>query len=140
MKSKIIILITGLLLTTFVKAQELHLYGGQSHNVYLGCLTCSDIDSDSIWNDIGDYGSNISNNSIWNDIGDYGSDISDYSPWNDIASYPPVIVDKNGNFYGYLTVSELKSDRANFGLALTLYKYHNLIKDDVSKWYSEIFE
>ncbi len=119
--------------------QELHLYGGDNHDVYLGCLTCSDIDSDSIWNDIGTYGSNINSKSIWNNIGTYGSDMNDYSPWNSSGSNPPVVVDKQGNFYGYFTVNTSKSKRAEFKLALTIYKYHDVIKDDVRKWYSKLF-
>lgn len=74
--------------------KTLHLYGGQNQDVYLGCLNYNDIDRNSIWNDIGTYGSNISSKSIWNDIGTYGSDISNYSPFNSIASYPPAIVEK----------------------------------------------
>ena len=48
--------------------------------------------------------------------------------------------DKEGNFYGYFTVNEYKAKRADFGLALTIYKYYDLIRDDVSKWYDKIFE
>lgn len=129
-----------LLIGNSIFAQTLHLYGGDNHDVYLGCLNCSDIDSKSIWNDIGTYGSDISSNSIWNDIGTYGSDISSYSPWNDIGSNPPVVVDKNGNFYGYLTTNDIKSNRAEFELALILYEYYEQIIDDVDGWYERIFE
>ena len=126
--------------THFLFAQKtLHIYGGEDHDVYLGCLNCSNIDQNSVWNDIGQYGSNISSISIWNDIGTYGSDVSSYSPWNELASYPPVIVDKDGGFYGYFTVNEYKPKRATFSLVMTLYKYHDLIKDDVEKWYDKIF-
>lgn len=118
----------------------MNIYGGENHDVYLGCLNCSDSDQNSIWNDIGTYGSNISSKSIWNDIGTYGSDISSYTPWNDISNYPPVIVDKDGGFYGYFTTNEIKDKRADFNLVLTLYKYHDLIKDDVSKWYNKLFK
>ena len=119
--------------------KTLQIFGGEDHNIYLGCINCSDIDGNSVWNDIGEYGSNISSTSIWNDIGEYGSDISSYSPWNELATYPPVIVDKEGNFYGYFTVNESKGRRAEFDLVLTMYKYHDLIKDDVGKWYNKIF-
>ncbi|NYH20091.1 hypothetical protein [Paraburkholderia bryophila] len=88
---------------------KLMLFGGTSHDVYLGCLNCSDVAPDSVHNDIGQYGSDISPQSIFNDIGQYGSDISSESPCNDIASDPPVIVDQNGGFYGYLTLNETLS-------------------------------
>jgi len=133
----LIILLIG---TNCFGQKAMHIYGGQNHDIYLGCLNCNDIDANSIWNDIGRYGSNISATSIWNDISVYGSDISSYSPWNDIANNPPVIVDKDGDFYGYLTINDIKPKRAEFTLALTLYKYHNLIKDNVSEWYSKLFK
>jgi hypothetical protein len=124
-----------------VNAQKtLHLYGGSSHDVYLGCLNCSDIDPNSIWNEIGRYGSNISFYSIWNSISNYGSSISSYSPWNSLATYPPVIVDKDAGFYGYLTLNEFNMKRADFKLVLILYKYYEDIRDDVRKWYSKIFD
>lgn len=122
-----------------IAQKTLHIYGGQNHDVYLGCLNCNDIDANSIWNEIGKYGNNISSTSIWNDISKYGSDISSYSPWNDIASNPPVILDKDGGFYGYFTTNDIKSKRAEFTLVMTLYKYHDLIKDNVSKWYTKLF-
>ena len=90
---------------------KLMLYGGRGHKAYLGCLNCSDIATDSIHNDIGKYGSSIGRNSIWNSIGRYGSEISQYSPWNELAQYPPVIVDQNGNFYGYFTINKLHPRR-----------------------------
>lgn len=120
-------------------SQELHLYGGDNNNKYLGCLTCNEYNSDSIWNEFGTYGSPFNLMSIWNEFGIYGSPFSIYSPWNDFSINPPVIVDKLGNFYGYLSTNEFKDKRATFDLALFLYKYHDLIKKDISKWYNEIF-
>src|SRR5687767_7952544 len=114
---KILIILTFLLPAISSFGQKaLHIYGGENHDIYLGCLNCNDIDSNSIWNTIGKYGSNISSTSIWNDISKYGSDISSYSPWNDMARNPPVIVDKDGAFYGYFTKNEVKSKRAEFEL------------------------
>jgi len=89
-----------------VQAQvKLMLFGGVRHDVYLGCLNCSDVASDSVDNEIGQYGSDISPQSIFNE-GQYGSGISPESPCNDIASNPPVIVDQNGGLYGYLTLND----------------------------------
>ena len=132
--------LTTLFFAQIVLGQKtLQLYGGQNQDVYLGCLNCNDVDRNSIWNDIGTYGSNISDKSIWNDIGTYGSDISNYSPFNSIASYPPAILDNDGNFYGYMTANDIKSKRAEFQLALTICKYYKDIQKDVSGWYKKLF-
>jgi len=84
---------------------QTHVVRGVRHDVYLGCLNCSDVASDSVDNEIGQYGSDISPQSIFNE-GQYGSGISPESPCNDIASNPPVIVDQNGGLYGYLTLND----------------------------------
>jgi hypothetical protein len=123
-----------------VQAQTLHIYGGQSHDVYLGCLNCNNFDKNSIWNEYGKYGSSYNSNSIWNEYGKFGNEYNAYSPWNSYSSTPPVIVDLNGNFYGYFTVNKSNYKRANFQLALTIYEYHEFIRKDVSKWYDKIFE
>lgn len=70
---------------------------------YLGSLT-NKLNSNSIFNEIGTYGSVNSSNSIWNNIGTFGSKISSYSPFNNISSTPPMIV-KDGEIIGYLTVN-----------------------------------
>ena len=97
-------------------SQTLYIYGGEDHDVFLGKLNASKYDSKSIWNEYGTYGSEYNTNSIWNEYGTYGSAYSSYSPFNSYASYPPVIVDEEGNFYGYFTVNKYKSKRANFDL------------------------
>jgi hypothetical protein len=121
-------------------SQTLHIYGGQNHKEYLGCLNCNNYDTNSIWNEYGTYGSIYNIKSIWNEYGIYGSEYSSFSPWNYYGAIPPVVVDKEGQFYGYLTVNDGHIKVAKFSLALTLYEYHDLIKDDVSKWYNKIFE
>jgi hypothetical protein len=141
MKKLVLIITFGIFFSpigTF--AQTLFLYGGDNHNVYLGCLNCNSYDANSIWNEYGTYGSSYNQQSIWNEYGTYGSEYNAYSPWNEYSNDPPVVVDKEGNFYGYLTMNEYKTKRAEFELALILYKYHDLIKNDVSKWYNKIFE
>ena len=81
-----------------------HLYSNDG-KVYLGKLVTNEFDSDSIWNEYGDYGSEYKQNSIWNEFGTYGSEFSQESAFNDFASNPPQIVDNNGNFFGYLTTN-----------------------------------
>jgi len=140
MKKIFFLTLLFLTITTIASSQTLHLYGGKNHDVYLGCLNCDKYNSNSIWNAYGTYGSKYNSNSIWNAYGTYGSKYNSYSPWNAYSSDPPVVVDKEGNFYGYFTVNAYKDKRADFGLALTIYKYYDLIMDDVSKWYDKIFE
>jgi len=67
-------------LSTIVQAQTLHLYGGKSHDVYLGCLNCNNYNSESIWNAYGTHGSKYNTNSIWNVYGSYGGKFGMYSP------------------------------------------------------------
>ena len=139
MRKFCLIIVAAILFTFQGKAQVLQIFGGEKHDVYLGCLNCSNYDSNSIWNSYGDYGSKYNSSSIWNSYSEYGSAYSSYSPFNSYALYPPVIVDEDGNFYGYFTVNTAKSQRAIFNLVLIIYKYHEEIKDDVSEWYYKIF-
>ncbi|MFV9551430.1 hypothetical protein [Algibacter sp. PT7-4] len=138
--SKLSALCLACCIYTAANSQALHLYGGNNHKEYLGCLTCSNYDSNSIWNAYGTYGNNYNSKSIWNEYGTFGNEYNAQSPWNEYANNPPVVVDKNGNFYGYFTINEYKSKRADFKLALLVYKYHKQIREDVSVWYSEIFK
>lgn len=132
--------LTFFLFSIILSAQTLHIYGGSDQDEYLGCLNCDSYDKNSIWNSYGTYGNSYNTKSIWNSYGTYGNEYSSYSPWNNYASNPPIVVDKNGNFYGYLTVNSYKSQRANSSLASLLYEYHELIKKDVSGWYNKIFK
>lgn len=137
---KNIILLILLAFCQAVHSQQLHIYGGSNHDDFLGSLNSSIYDSNSIWNEYGTYGNPYNPNSIWNEYGTYGNKYSSYSPWNEYAAEPPVIVDGDGNFYGYFTVNKYKPQRADFNLALIMYKYHDLIREDISKWYKKIFQ
>lgn len=138
--NKYLIFFIGLVLASITNGQTLHLYGGNNHDVYLGCLNCDSYDSNSIWNEYGTYGNSYNSKSIWNEYGTYGNEYNSNSPWNEYSNDSPVVVDKDGDFYGYFTLNEYRSKRADFKLALTIYKYYDLIRDDVGKWYDKIFE
>lgn len=140
MKKILLTAFLSLVISALVQGQTLHIYGGNNHDVYLGCLNCNKYDKNSIWNAYGTYGSKYNSNSIWNAYGTYGSKYNSASPWNSYFNDPPVIVDKDGGFYGYFTTNKYKSKRADFDLVEVLYEYHELIRDDVSKWYDKIFE
>ncbi len=133
----ILIILCGL---TAFGQKSLHIYGGRDHDVYLGCLNCDSYNTNSIWNAYGTYGSSYNSKSIWNSYGSYGSEYSSTSPFNSYASDPPVIVDRDGGFYGYFTVNEYKNKRADFKLVLIIYKNYDLIRSDVAKWYERIFQ
>ena len=106
MKKLLLILFLYLGFTNNANA-DLLLFGGNSHDDFLGCFDCSKYDSDSICNKYGTYGSKYNSDSIWNKYGTYGSKYSTSSPWNKYSSGNdvPVLVDRSGNFYGYFTIN-----------------------------------
>jgi len=81
------------------------LFGGVGHDVFLGCLNCSQNDQSSVLNEYGAFGNSVNSNSIFNSFGQYGSQFSSYSVCSEYASDPPVIVDRQGNFYGRVTLN-----------------------------------
>jgi len=84
------------------------IFGGRDHKTFLGCL-CDEIEPDSVANSTGQFGPNgVGLESIWSKYGDYGSSYSDYSACNQFANHPPVVVSKDGRFYGYLTINRYK--------------------------------
>lgn len=93
--------------TTSSIAFPFHLYSAD-YKTYLGKCVTDEYDSDGIYNKYGTYGSEYSSKSIWNEYGTYGSKFSSESAFNDLATKPPVIVDNNGNFVGYLTSNKTK--------------------------------
>ena len=102
---------------------ELLLFGGRNHETFLGCLNCSRFDSGSVCSRFGDYGSRFSDTSIWSRFGTYGSRFSNDSPWGQFASNPPVVVDREGNSYGYLTLSRTHSQRTRIRGLVDLLDY-----------------
>jgi hypothetical protein len=95
----------------FGQAPALLLFGNSDHKTFLGCLNCSKSDSGSVCNEYGPNGSRYGANSIWNPYGQFGSKYSSYSPWNQYNSSGPVIVDKEGQFYGRFSSNKYVSDR-----------------------------
>ena len=87
-----------------------------SDDIYLGCLDCSSMYSDSICNSFGRYGNSFSSESIWNSFGQYGNSFSLKSPWNSFSSNGPKIVDDNGNFYGRFSINTMSGFSQSSGL------------------------
>jgi hypothetical protein len=106
------------------------LFGGPGHQTFLGCINCSQYEASSICNAYGDHGSKFNSDSIWNKFGNFGSRFSDESPWNPYASQPPVIVDKDGNFYGYLTANRFTQKRTTMAGLVSLTNLWEEITDD----------
>lgn len=87
-------------------AQKIMIYGGDGNATYLGCLSCSERESESVFNRFGPYGSRFFGlDSIHNPTSEYGHRYSTYSACNELALDPPVIIDDRGKFYGRLTLN-----------------------------------
>lgn len=111
-------------------AQELLIFGGSGHDIFLGCFNCSEFSSDSICNEFG-AGSSYKSNGIFNEFGQFGSEFSSASPWNEFSSSNdvPVLVDRQGGFYGYFTINEFRSDAVDF--AGNLADMHEIADGDL---------
>lgn len=83
---------------------KLLVFGGASHEVFLGCL-CEEQDRDSVFNMTGEFGSELSSTSLRNKFAPYGSDHDDTSTCNAAASRPPLVVTSDGKSLGLLTMN-----------------------------------
>jgi hypothetical protein len=90
---------------------QLLIYGGNDHKIFLGCLNCVVNSPTSVCNENGRYGWDLQPNSIWNPNGKFGSDISPTSPWNDLGRNPPLLKTPDGASFGYLTTNTLNRKR-----------------------------
>lgn len=78
---------------------------------YLGKITSS-YDSESIFNEYGNYGGKYSSSSIWNSYSKYGSEYNSYSPFNEYSLNPPMVI-KNNRIIAKLTVNDSISNALN---------------------------
>jgi hypothetical protein len=113
MKKLLVFILT--LTSLQVVAQEILIFGGQGNKDFLGCLTCNEYDSNSVWNDMSQYGWD-NGFGKWNPFGPYKNPYSLTSACNSYSSSGPVLVDRQGNFYGRLTVNDY-ADRSICGMA-----------------------
>ena len=100
----------ALTLTASAAGGALQIFGGKDHKVFIGCLTCSKYDSDSVFNMYGSFGGRYSSTSIINSYSDYGSRYSSYSACNVYASDPPIVTGGEGGYYGKLTLNTFARD------------------------------
>jgi len=105
---KVATLAVAALLCVAASANDILIFGGADHDKFIGCLNCDKFSSDSIWNDLSTHGW-YNQFGDWNGYGPYKNSYSNTSACNDYASNPPIIVDRSGTSYGYLTISEYKS-------------------------------
>jgi hypothetical protein len=92
-------------LASAVNAQEILIFGGDNNKEFLGCLTCNEMAGNSVWNEMSQYGWK-NGFGKWNSFGQYKNPFSSYSACNEYTSNGPVLVDRDGKFYGRLTMNE----------------------------------
>lgn len=130
---KYILLFLTLATSQVYATEALLLFGGKNHDQFIGCLNCGKYDDGSVCNKYGDYGSKYSDKSIWNKYGNYGSKYNDESPWNKYGSTPPVIVDKDGGFYGYFAASKYQDKRTRIKTFVYMLDNVDIFYDDLEK-------
>jgi hypothetical protein len=118
------LLATGAALAQTQKA--ILIFGGDDHDVFLGCLNCAETDSTSVANEYSKYGWG-NDYGLWGTYGAYAGEYSSKSACSAYASHPPVLVDRDGGFYGYLTINEYKAQsvcgaRGSEGICTALTK------------------
>jgi hypothetical protein len=83
---------------------DLLVFGGASHEVFLGCLN-DEHRSDSVFNLVGEHGSDLSPTSMRNKFAPYGSNYDDTSACNPAATHPPVVLSADGKSLGLLSMN-----------------------------------
>ena len=105
---KLLIILMIMASNTALAENKILIYGGADHDVYLGCLNCSALSSESVHNGLSPYGNPLNSESIFNTMGEYGSPLSSYSACNELASTPPMVLDSEGNIVGFLTLNVMR--------------------------------
>jgi len=95
------------------------------HAEYLGDLSDNELNPNSIFNDIGPYGS-LSPTSPRNELSPYGSPISPYSATNPLAIDAPRLYDQEGQYRGKLSTNTLDQD----SISNPLGRYGNPLSPD----------
>lgn len=121
------------LFVTSVQSKELSIYGGSDRDIFLGCLICNEFRSDSICNGFGRYGNEFSRAGMFNEYAGFGNEYKSKSPWNEYSrsNQVPVLVGKDGTFYGYFTINEYRTNAVEF--AGEMYKWFNYYDGDIEK-------
>ncbi|MFA7359441.1 MAG: hypothetical protein WC139_00245 [Candidatus Kapaibacterium sp.] len=136
---KYLFIILFILFSSSLFAQKLMLFGGENHDVYLGCLTCTQYHSESVWNESGIYGTKFNNLSIWSEFSDFGNEFSHLSPWNEYATAPPKIIDENGVFIGYFTRNPYYKQRTEDEFFIYVLNNFRYISENFSKFVEGLY-
>jgi len=112
---KKIILSLLILISNLSTAQEILIFGGDNNKEFLGCLSCNEMAGNSVWNEMSQYGWK-NGFGKWNPFGQYKNPYSGYSACNEFTSTGPVLVDREGRFYGRLTMNQF-SDKSVCGIS-----------------------
>ncbi len=94
---------------TSSQSQDILIMGGSSQDVFLGCLSCNEYSSNSVWNQYGRYGWQ-NKYGIWNRFGQHANPYALHSACNQHSRSGPALVDRDGNFYGRLSVNQYQTD------------------------------
>jgi hypothetical protein len=121
----LVLLLVGVSGVAFARGDVL-VFGGSGHDQFLGCLVCNEFSSQSICNGLGAYGNEFSSQGMFNEFAGFGNEFSSSSPWNEFSTSNsvPVVVDRDGSFYGYFTINDTRSDAVGFASDLKkIYEY-----------------
>ena len=128
-----VIVLVILFTSKISSGQELLLFGGENHDVFLGCLTCGKYDQSSVWNRYGEFGSKYTQSSIWNPYGTFGSKYNRLSPWNRYSNSAPMVVDREGQFYGYFSVNHYHARRTKVEFLVAILDNHEWVLLNLEK-------
>ena len=98
------------------------LWGGSNYTVYLGCFSCGQFVSDSVFNEFGTYGSRYSPTSVSNHFSSYGSPYNTNSACNAFATNPPILVNVSAQRYSELTLNQFRPLAERDPLILSVLK------------------
>jgi len=107
-KLKFILVFVAFFYSQIAAGEDVLIFGGDNAKEYLGCLSCNEFSSDSVFNEFSRYGWQ-NGFATWNPFGKFKNPFSSDSACNEFASNPPKLVDRKGNFYGFLTINEMKT-------------------------------
>ena len=121
--------------------RKIMIFGGKSHQTYLGCLNCPSNARDSIFNESGQYGrcpgpfsDNLFCRGPFREFGSSGP-FQDRSACGSNATDPPVIVDEDGGYYGRVSVGGAVGQRVSACWGVGRLTKHDVCK--VVKWVCE---
>lgn len=118
MKKKILFLVLLPFLAANVFAASLSdLMIIASDGTFLGNFK-NQYDQKSIYNKYGNCGSKYNSDSIFNKYGNYGSDYSNLSPFNKYSNEGPWLMDRNGYYYGRLSINKYAQGVTDFSYNL----------------------